>query len=373
MMRTILVPVLAAIAGAAAAAAPPDPAAWRDAATRFAQTAANDPAYTGALAAYCRLLLGRIEGLPGDRDLKAVDRSVFGSSGFALGGSGARVGHGWWPENYREAHVLDDGPFWWVRTGSNVLLSGRGVVVELNPDGTRASAVLVGLTRQELEEAAAGRGLRERRWTEPEFPPLAAELRPSDLPFQYDVWMPGRAWRSGQPIPVYTVLRSRLNTAKSINGWRTLYEHQLGPQGIEGVKGPDGREALDFGVYRVLGGKRSHVPVHPGFLNAQFDFFWEPRLLVPPHGVMVYAILLDRAFDVSAPGDYEVWANYPSDNVNKLDDPDMFRGHIPAPPVSFRVLASWRATVIRGAMITLPAALLLVAGWFLRRRRAYGA
>lgn len=309
-MRIVLLAIPVVLAVSAAAAVAPDQGALPEVASRFARTATHDPAYNAVLAAYCQRVRARIEGLPGDDDHRVVDRGAFGPSSFALGGSCARVGHGWWPENYEETHVLDDGPFWSVRTEGGVLLCGRGVAVQLNPNGTRKSAILVGLTREELDEAAAGRGLRARRWAEPEFPPLSGEPRASDPPFQYDVWIPRRSFRSGQSIPVYPVLRSRRDSPQRIRGWRSIYETQLGPCALDEVKGPDGNAALDLGVYRVLDGKRTHVPIDPRFLNAQFDYFWEPQVLFPPRGAMVNAILLQPAYDVAAPGEYEIWANY---------------------------------------------------------------
>ena len=372
-MRVVHLPILLVLAGSAAVAAPSDQKEFLDIATRFARTTTNDPAYNGVLAAYCQRVRARIEGLPGNDDHRVVDRGAFGPSAFALGGTCARVGHGWWPENYEETHVLDDGPFWSVRTEAGALLCGRGVAVQLNPNGTRKSALLVGLTREELDEAAAGRGLRARHWTEPEFPPLSGESRAPDQPFQYDIWIPRRSFRSGQPIPVYSVLRSRRDSPQGIRGWRSIYETQLGPCGIDGVKGPDGNDALDLGVYRVLDGKRTHVPIDPRFLNAQFDNFWEPRVLFPPRGAMVYAILLHPAYDVAAPGEYEIWAHYWGGLVDPSNDPDMFRGQIPATPVPFRVLPSWRAMLTVCAAVALPAAGLLALGWRALRRRARAA
>ena len=124
VMRIVLLAIPVVLAVSAAAAVAPDQGALLEVASRFARTATHDPAYNEVLAAYCQRVRARIEGLPGDDDHRVVDRGAFGPSSFALGGSCARVGHGWWPENYEETHVLDDGPFWSVRTEGGVLLCG---------------------------------------------------------------------------------------------------------------------------------------------------------------------------------------------------------------------------------------------------------
>jgi hypothetical protein len=230
--------------------------------------------------------------------------------------------------------------------------------------GTAPSFWIAGLDLNALDAAASGRGLPARCQEEPEFPPLGDPIRSSELPFQYDTWLPRREFRSGELIPVYYVLRNRTDSPQRIVEWHTYYidEHE---HVIRGQLGPDGTNAVALGLYRVEEQNRTRVISK---LPWNADYYMPQHNIIPPRGALIFVMLLNGPFDMSTPGEYEIRATYPSDYVEEGSQHDTFHGYIPAPPVRFRVLppVPWR----RRALFALPILGFAVAGWMLRRRRA---
>lgn len=372
VMRAAVIAILAALAAgltaAAATNAPPDDAELMAASTRFALTATNDPAYNEALAAYCRLIRARIEGMPKIDPwfFKDVSRGSISRTDYIPCYGYAVVGRGWWkviPEN--EIYVLDDRPFWNLMDNYNHRVCGRGVLMRSYDKADHFA--LIGMTPSELDAAAAGQGLPVRQQEESEFPPTGGALRKTDLPFQYDAWLPGGCFRHGELIPVFTVLRNRLDSPGDAGWWINIY-YDSGDFSVPNMAGPDGEEAKVFGVYQILGEKRRRVP--PRSETASSSILCIPHVVMPPRGALVYVMLLN-GYNISEPGEYEIWATHPGYERKSSSGLYLVDPNIPAPPVRFRILPPWYETWGGRALLGLPALLLLAAaGFVLRRRRA---
>lgn len=364
-MRAILTSVLAALAfGTVAAAAPPDDAELMAASTRFALTATNDPAYSEALAAYCRLIRARIEGLPDEDSAEGrfVSRADLGS-----GTTFALVGRGWWALRPGfECHVLTEHPFWNIGSHqSPAFRCGQAVFVRHESlSGTPQAVTFVGISREDLSAAAAGKALPMRERERAEFPPLDGDFRKTDLPFQYDTWLPRGVFRKGELIPVYSVLRNRTDAPRRIDWWRNVY-HFVGADCVQSAGGPDGNGLMDFALYAVRDGAYRWIESP----NDGADFWTIPLITFPPRGSFVYTMLLNGAYDVSEPGEYEIWSAYRSNLAESDSLMVAFTGLVPSPPVRFRIVPPWHVTWGGRGLI---ATVLVVSGlsaWILLRSR----
>ena len=134
------------------------------------------------------------------------------------------------------------------------------------------------------------------------------------------------------------------------------------------MQGPDGQGAMAFGLYRIDRGKAQRVPPDPK-LEQNLDLVWLPRPVIPPHGAFIQVMLLNPAYDVSRPGDYEIWATYPSDDSKPRSRSDTFTGLVPAPPIRFRVVPPWHAPWCRRALVAAAVAALGFSSWILVRGR----